>query len=254
MKSEELASAFERSSTPFLSSYRDQAWPVDSVVAIASLKMHDHHLPSRFTATRERWLKQVDDRLDPVTGLIPHRVDAKTGKPLMGARGSSQALLLRFLLEIDPLMGRRHYVSFRSQFAAAGWLLPGVREYPHGIDGEGDVDSGPLIGGVSLSATVTSIAPARMVKDDKLSEPIFQIGEGMGIPMAWQGERRYLGGQLPIADAFLVYARTAQPWAEAPDMVEGPALVSWWWRLAWHAATLLPICGLLYFAFRKRRG
>jgi hypothetical protein len=107
-QSERIASAFAASDTPYLQSYAGRAWPVDSVVAIASLRLHDHLTPARFDAAFVRWRTQVQARLDPATGLIPHRADAITGIPTEGARGSSQALLLRFLLEIDPEMGLAH--------------------------------------------------------------------------------------------------------------------------------------------------
>jgi hypothetical protein len=156
-------------------------------------------------------------------------------------------------MEVDPTIGSSHYVAFRSQFVEPGWLLPGTREYPIGVDGVGDVDSGPLIAGVSLSASVTSMAPARMAKDNRLVTPYRQVGEALGVPITWNGERRYLLGKLPIADAFLVYARTATPWTVSPKTVEAEGLVQWWWRLAWHMITLLPIIGFLYLSIRKSR-
>jgi hypothetical protein len=183
----------------------------------------------------------VETRLDPVTELIPHRADPRTGAPLQGARGSSQALLLRFLLEIDPKLGRQHYVAFRSQFVAPGWLLPGTREYPVGTNGHGDVDSGPLIDGVSLSASVVSIAPARLVGDEALIDPYLSLGEAMGLPISCDGRRRYLLGQLPVADAFLVYARTATAWTETPAVVETGPIVPEGWRIGWHIVTLVPL-------------
>jgi hypothetical protein len=73
---------------------------------------------------------------------------------------------------------------------------------------EAQVDSGPLIDGVSLPASVVTIALAHLVGDDALANTYLHLGEAMGRPMAWYGKRRYFFGQLPIADAFFVYART----------------------------------------------
>ena len=69
------------------------------MVAVASLRLHDHLAAPRFAEVRARWREQVQARLDPATGLIPHRALPKTGMPIEGARGSSQALLLRFWRE-----------------------------------------------------------------------------------------------------------------------------------------------------------
>src|SRR5262249_40809243 len=149
-----------RSPTPFLSAYPGQSWPVDNVVAIAALRLHDTLLPPRFDALIARWLDAARARLDPATGLLPHRVDPATGEPLEGARGSSQSIIARFLPEIDLAWGRAQYALFRERFVTTVAGLPGVREYPHDAPGQGDVDSGPLIAGVSLSATVVTLGAA----------------------------------------------------------------------------------------------
>src|SRR5690606_27399519 len=160
--SAEIAEAFRDSATPYLEAYPGQAWPVDSTVAIASLRLHDSLLTPSFGDTVARWLDQVRRRLDPATGLIPHRVDAATGEALEGARGSSQALINRFLIDVDPAFAREQYLRFRDRFLAFPLGLgPAVREYPLGTDGPGDVDSGPLLLGVSLSATVVALGAAQ---------------------------------------------------------------------------------------------
>jgi hypothetical protein len=249
--SQRIAAAYEASDTPYLCSYAGRAWPADNVVAIASLRLHDRLTAPKFQDVIARWRRQVQERLDPATGLTPHRVDPKTGLAEESPHGCSQALLLRFLLEIDPEMGRRQYLAFRSQFAPPALALPGVREHPVGVDRPGDVDSGPLILGVSLSASTVSIAPARLVHDDRLSDPYFQIGEALGMPLAWRGSRRYLAGQLPVADAFLVYARTATCWTQNPEPVDAAPMVANGWRLVWHAVTIGPLLAALWLTRRR---
>ena len=101
-----LAQAFAASPSPFLAAYPGQAWPVDSTVAVAALRLHDTILPPRYTATIAAWLTAAQARLDPATGLLPHRADLTTGQPLEGARGSSLSVMMRFLPEIDPAWGR----------------------------------------------------------------------------------------------------------------------------------------------------
>src|SRR4029453_9241852 len=49
--SADLAAAFAGSATPYLAAYPGQAWPVDSTVAIASLRLHDKLFPPRYAAT-----------------------------------------------------------------------------------------------------------------------------------------------------------------------------------------------------------
>jgi hypothetical protein len=128
-----LGAAFDASASPYLTAYPDQAWPVDSTVAVASLRLHDALRPPRYGATVTRWLGQVRQRLDPATGLMPHRVDPATGAQIEVARGSSQSIIERFLVDIGPSFARQQYLRFRDRYV--GWPLglgPGIREYPSG--------------------------------------------------------------------------------------------------------------------------
>ncbi|GAA0814638.1 hypothetical protein [Spirilliplanes yamanashiensis] len=232
-----LAAAFGAAPSPFLAAYPGQAWPVDSTVAVASLRLHDALLPPRFAGTVARWLAGVRQRLDPATGLLPHRVDVATGAVLDGARGSSQAMIQRFLADIDPGFAAGQYRTFRDRYVAVPLGLgPAVREYPHGVDGPGDVDSGPLLLGVSLSATVVTVGAARVHGDARLAGALARYGEVAGLPVDTPRTKRYALGLVPIGDAFLAWSKTARPWV-APTPAPPPAtLPAWWWA---------PLLGLL---------
>ncbi|WP_327000059.1 hypothetical protein OHA72_33635 [Dactylosporangium sp. NBC_01737] len=226
-----LGRAFDASASPYLTAYPGQAWPVDSTVAMASLRLHDTLLPPAFTGTVQRWLSGVRQRLDPRTGLLPHRVDPATGEPAEVARGTSQSVIQRFLGDIDPAFAREQYLRFRDQFVVRPLGLgPAVREYPDGVDGPADVDSGPLPLGVSLSATVVTIGAAQVNHDAPLSAALANYGELAGLPLDTPWTRRYAFGLLPVGDAFLAWSKTARPWVAATPSPP-PAGISWWWRL-----------------------
>lgn len=272
-----LAAAFaqrlEDTGSPFLPAYPGQAWPVDNTVALAALRLADH-LTGRpdHAALIERWLRAADERRDPATGLLPHRVDPLTGQPLEGARGSSQALTLRFLREVDPDTARQDWLTFRDGFASTVPGAPGVREHPQGTDLPGDVDSGPLILGMSASASVVALGCAVLFGDRATAAALTGLAEVTGFALEWRGTRRYLGGALPVGDAFLAWSLAADGWvvpAARPDAAtSGPAASdeaagadaptsgsgmdaaasvpapqpvaggpSRWWRLPWHVAT-----------------
>ncbi|MFG1815757.1 hypothetical protein ACGFIF_18480 [Kribbella sp. NPDC049174] len=241
----EIATAFRTARTPFLPAYPGQAWPVDSTVAIASLRLYDELVAPRFGATAERWVAAVKTQLDPGTGLMPHQVEPAT----TGARASSQSMIQRFLVEIDPAFARAQYEIFKDRFVAG----LGVREYPKGVGGQGDVDSGPLILGISLSATVVTMGAAR-VERDPLADRLAREGDLLGLPVSGPKTKRYALGLVPIGDAFLAWSASARPIvaAEQPELSSGAG----WWRdpwllLIWSPALIL--WGLLRFRRRRRR-
>ena len=245
-----LAAAFDASASPYLVAYPGQAWPVDSTVAMASLRLHDHLLPARFDRTTRRWLDGVRQRLDPRTGLLPHRVDPGTGEPAEVARGTSQSVIQRFLPEVDPTFARDQYLRFRTDFVVSPLRLgPAVREYPRGLDGPGDVDSGPLPLGVSFSATVVTLGAAQVQGDDALAGALANYGELVGFPLDTPHTRRYAFGLLPIGDAFLAWSKTARPWVSAPPDPP-PVTVAPWWRTP--LVVLLLLAGVLPWLLRRR--
>ncbi|GLY94294.1 hypothetical protein Acsp02_15500 [Actinoplanes sp. NBRC 103695] len=73
-------------------------------------------------------------------------------------------MIQRFLVDIDPVFAARQYRVFRERFRPFG---PAIREFPTGVAGEGDVDSGPLPLGISLSATAVTMGAARGQGDDR---------------------------------------------------------------------------------------
>jgi hypothetical protein len=249
---EVLADAFDRSETPFLQSYRDAAWPSDALLAIAALHLHDHLFAPRFTRTIARWLAEVQQRLDPATGLLPHRVHPQTGYPIEGARGSSQSLMLRFLAEVDPEFARSQYARYRTAFLTTWLGLPGIREYPHGIDGEGDVDSGPVGFGIGASATIVGLGTIRMFGDSALAGPLDATIETMGLPIDYGSSKRYLFGTIPIGDAFLVWSKLARPYVTTQSTETYESVLQWWWRLPFHGVSALVLMLLWYPVWRRR--
>jgi len=245
-----LASAFEASETPFLCAYDGQAWPCDSLVGVACLRLHDSLFEPEYEDLISTWLKEAKARLDPATGLLPHEVDQYNGDLVQGARGSSQALIQRFLPEVDPAWSVEQYALFRQQFVAAPFSLAGVREYPKGVRMGGDVDSGPLVFGLSASASIVTLGAALLHQDRGLAEPLSHSAEAIGFPLGAGRTKRYLFGAMPVLDGFLVWSKTATPWTTRPPRQEFAPAVPSWWRLPIHAVSGL-LCWVLVWAYRR---
>jgi hypothetical protein len=209
---------------PYLDAYPSQAWPCDTTVAVACLALHDSLYPVRYQGDIQAWLERTGK------GLFPHQVRPRS-EP---SRGTSQVMIQRFLFEIDPELASQQYEDFREDFVTTRFGLPGVREHPTGQDGSGDIDSGPLVFGFSFSATGVVPGAARLHRDVALLEPFGQLIHTFGFPV----RGRYLGGVLPVADALLVWSRTAVSWTGkvAPERAFKPVVGSdwrWGFHLFW---------------------
>ncbi|MEV0612481.1 hypothetical protein AB0I81_04085 [Nonomuraea sp. NPDC050404] len=248
-----LGRAFDASRSPYLEAYPGQSWPVDSTVAMASLRLHDAVAGTPgHAATAARWVQRTRARLDPRTGLIPHKAGGP-GEPDEVARGTSQSMIQRFLVEIDPAFAAEQYTRFRDRYVVAPLGLgPAVREYPIGMNGPGDVDSGPLPLGVSLSATAVTLGAAQVHGDAALAGALANYGELAGLPVGTPWTKRYAFGLMPIGDAFLAWSKTARPWVGAGPSATPPASVPWWWRVP--LLILLALVGIVPWtpAIRRR--
>lgn len=224
-------------------SYPGGRWPCDAVVAMAAV-VRTHQLAGRPTATGA-WLTRLDAVRDPATGLLPHRLDAGTTAP----QGSSQAIIQAFWSAVsdDPAPD---WQRFKQLFLSRELGLVGVREHPIGSAGGGNVDSGPLVLGVSASASAVTLAAARAHGDESLAVDLDREAELLGLPLDQGDGRRFAFGLLPVGDAWVAWARTTTP----PDTAHhglGERALLWAWALLPAAVAAAAGAGLWRLRCRK---
>lgn len=235
-----IGEAIEKAKTPFLASYDGSVWPCDTLPAIHAMAAHDRLTgKNRYGNLIRQWISDVKERLDPETGLIPHTASLPDGRQVSVARATSQVIILRMLPDIDAAMAKDHYQRYRERFLTTFVGAPCVLEYPSGVTGPGDVDSGPLIAGRSIVGTVVTIALAQIYGDRSVADAIAQSGETIGLPWTVGDEKNYVGGILPVGNIIVAYAQIARPWfAKQEHVPEQSYQASVWWRLPIHAVSL----------------
>ena len=247
---DEFALALSGSESPYLRSYPGFVWPADTAPGVAALAIVDSYSDGRYQPVIARWVTAVRERLDREYGAMPHSADAHMGVAREGPRGESLALMSLILVDVDSSLARQQYEILRRNFVDHRWGVPGVREYPHGVAGHGDVDSGPIVLGFSGPAIVVGAGAAIAHGDEDVATALLATAELAGIPIEFAGRRCYALGILPVGDAFLAWARSATPVAQRPRYA---ALIPWWWRLPIHALSLLLAASAWGFARRVGR-
>lgn len=237
-----LAQALAHSDSPFLASFPGAVWPVDTTVGIAALAIADPYLEHRYQPLIAKWVAQARQHMDVPSGALSHMASLG-GDPTGVPRGGSLALMSYVLADVDPAFAREQYDALRKHFVDYRWGVPGVREYPHGVDGRADVDSGPIMLGFTGPASVLGAGAAIANGDDVLATTLLATVEVVGMPFESHGQRRYAGGYLPVGDAFLAWARSAPP--VSPAVGYGPA-VPGWWRLVLHALSLVLVAAAVF--------
>jgi len=250
-----IADSLAAVDTPFLASYRGSVWPCDTVPAIHAMKTYDQVTgENRYQEPIAKWLSDIASRLDPETGLIPHTANVNDGQPNNVARATSQVILLRMLYDIDPDFSLAQYEIFRQRYLNTLVGMPCVREYPTGVQGRGDVDSGPLIFERCLSATVFTIGVAQIYGDQQVAAAIATAGEVVGLPWTNGDEKRYVGGVLPVGEIMVAYSQNARCWLEdANHQPPQPHPVSRFWRWPVHLLSMLVLIPTVVGLLRKKR-
>lgn len=242
----ELAEAYDNSSTPFLESYYMASWPADNMVAIASLALrndivYESHPP--ITMPIKSWVQKVKASVDE-QGRIPHAVNWKTGKSVQESRGNSMSLMLCFLKDIDLDFAQEQFDSYKKDFVDSRLGLPGIREHHKGITKGGDIDSGPVIWEIGGAASIVGQRTAALYGDWNTFQGLRNNIELFGAAYTWQGKKKYLFGQMPMADAFIAWSNVA---ASEDKIGEH---TNWRWRFQLGSLLIVFLC---LFIIKKLR-
>ncbi|MDX2012797.1 MAG: hypothetical protein SFW67_21545 [Myxococcaceae bacterium] len=198
-----LSSRFAAS--PLLETYPGEIYVPDNLVAIAGLSLLRRCQGAPEDPEVRRFVERLErDHLDAETGLFVFA----PGQP---ARGSGAAWTAYFLSFVDDGRARE---QFERLFGVFGAELPfgalAVREWPAGVDRGGDVDSGPLVFGLSPSATGFAMAGPALTNDVERLSALRVTAETVGVTV----NDRFLLSPL-VGDAIVLATSTATPWTDA---------------------------------------
>jgi hypothetical protein len=202
-----LRSRVAANPTGLFQTYPNETYPVDVSASIAAIAIHERLTNSPPDAFTQTWLFHFRDRyLDEDAGYLMQATDGTSkGTP----RGSGTALAAYFLGFADRPTARVMFDALRNEGDRDLLGFSTIREYPDGVSCSGDIDSGPVIFGSSVSATGFAMASARRFGDRKLFRRLNNTASLWGVPFAsGHGRGHAVGG--PLGDAILLAMYTAR--------------------------------------------
>jgi hypothetical protein len=179
---------------------------------IASLANAKRAIGFDSEAAITKWLQYTRaNLLDQKTELIVSWVGAY-GEPVGSARGSYVAWTSFYLPFALPEFAREQYgLLKRHMLQKLPFGAAGLREFPHGERGVGDIDSGPVLFGLSTSGTGFAVGGARHNGDAETLDGLLRTAEIAGSSYHWNGKRAYLLAPL-IGEAIMLAMKTARVW------------------------------------------
>ena len=197
-----------QSPTGLLATYPGQTYPVDNSAVLASLAQHRSHHNAPHREAVSLLLKNFEQRyVHRETGILIQAVHPN-GQPKDAPRGSGTALAAYFLSYADRNLARRMHASLVRQLGNAPLGFGMVSEYPQGHSGPGDIDSGPLLFGLSISATGFSLGSARAAGDQQHFERVYRTVHLFGAPYK-RGKSTTLATGGPFGNAIMLAMLTA---------------------------------------------
>ncbi|HSH94810.1 MAG TPA: hypothetical protein VK968_11740 [Roseimicrobium sp.] len=191
-----------------LPSYPDMYWLTDNFAALAALQRYDQIFGSKLGRVKVDALSSIKRRfLDADTGMLSTYVDPKGGRSLQGPRGVAQMYGLHFLWDFDALFAREQYERAQTHLILNSHGVAAVREFPKGVEGRPDIDSGPVIFGLGASASGFALAAAVNAEDWKTVEGLLQALNGVG-GAAWEGDRLRFTRMPAVGQAVILYGKT----------------------------------------------
>ncbi len=140
-------------------------WPLDTTTALFAIMLHDR---AAGTSTVDPLLQQhhnwiLTKGIDSTTGLPASQV-LKNGR-LAVARGCDLSWRLSMWKELDPQQSQKWYKSYHSQFWKSSAISKGFREWSGDHIKTADLDSGPIMSGVGITATALGVGAAESHSD-----------------------------------------------------------------------------------------
>jgi hypothetical protein len=202
---EALVRRLEHSSSMMLETYPRQVYPPDNTAVAGAIALYDKATGADHSALLRRWADRVrHDYLDK-NGLLYQHLTPE-GRVDSHGRGSGTALGVYFLSFLDDPLSQQLETALVGHLDATHFGFGAVREYAPGVRGRADIDSGPLLFGLSPVATGFDLAGARIYGERARFSRLYATADLFGAP---DGSRFVFGG--PVGDAILFAMFTAQP-------------------------------------------
>lgn len=162
---ETLSSEIAASPHGLLDDYPGQCYPGDVLMAIAMIRKADQVLGSDHPDFCAQAIRGFQGARTDTLGLVPYAADARNGVAIGPSRGCGNSYVSLSAPSLWPEQAQKWYELYEMHFWQVGSVMTGFREFPKhmtGMDWYGDVDSGPVIGGIGFAASAFGVGAARV--------------------------------------------------------------------------------------------
>ena len=204
---------------PIAESYPNECWMFDHVIALDAIKIADHLDGSDRSAFVRDWIAMAKERLiHRESGLLVSSFTLK-GEPLDGPEGSTIWMVAHCLQLFDEDFACDQYRRARAQLGRTLCGFGYAREWPESWKGPMDIDSGPIVPVLKISAGSSGMAfiGATAFHDDDFLSSLATTLDFAAFPERRNGGLKYCASN-QVGDAALLYSAVQGPLWEKVKM------------------------------------
>lgn len=212
----EMVERMRRSPSLSAESYPDECWTFDNATALAAIRIADLLDGGDHRDMARGWVRNARETLvEERTGLLVSEY-TRAGSPLDGPEGSSIWMVAHMLQLVDEPFARDQYDRARRELRRSICGFDVSREWPAGVPGRMDIDSGVVIPVIEASPGASGLAllGARAFGDEEYYAGLLRSLEMAAFPIRERQSLRYAASN-QVGDAVLLYSTVLGPlWAE----------------------------------------
>ncbi|MFN8257116.1 MAG: hypothetical protein U0W24_15580 [Bacteroidales bacterium] len=187
-----LVKRFEKNNRFLLETYPGVIFPADNAPAIGSIGLYSKATGSDYKAFLKKWTTGFKElyidketkipvqSIAPVIGPAESKTDVNN---FSIPRGSGAAACIYFLSFADKELAESIYNNLKKELKVTFGAFGAVKEYPAKYKNhKGDVDSGPVVLGMSISATGFVVSGAKVFNDYPFFKKLCSLVYLVGIP------------------------------------------------------------------------
>lgn len=165
-QTESLAAELDRSPHGVLDDYPGECYPGDVLMAVAAIRRADSVLGTDHSGFVTRAVRGFEGPMLDRRGLPPYDADARRGIAFEPSRGCGISYSCMSAAYVWPERAVSWFARYEKYFWQESLGLRGFREFPRDLPGHAwyvDVDSGPVLGGIGVSASAFGVAASRIL-------------------------------------------------------------------------------------------
>ncbi len=181
-------------------------WPADQSATFYSLWRFDQQYNTSLSVQPiNQWLGYMNNKAtDPKTHLPYSNITGKNYGKI--PRGCALSWSIRYMNFFAPQQAKKLWSKYKQSHYDSGFFISGFREFPRGINGQSDSDSGPIIQGIGVAASGFALPTSKVMGDHRTYNALEKSKNTVEIALGISGHKKAINSSMAASIEFYTAA------------------------------------------------